>query len=239
MLFNALAEMAKAVFNCVRCSRAFYQSLLKVLTGKTSEDLSKVAREGPLSFKRLSFKTESKRDPTYLSEGCRFVAVSPEFKPMKTRRRTQSGFTLIELMVVTVILGVLAAIALPAYSSMIRRARYAEVKHQMGTMAEEINLYRVEFGRYPSDTSSGQSPDGVEHWPKADEVPMNGYYDYEHWGVGNNQCSVQMGYVSDIGTQYPGMEINAQPNQFQEFDESLVLGIALYECNDSKGPVHN
>ena len=42
-------------------------------------------------------------------------------------KRTQSGFTLIELMIVIAIIGILAAVALPAYSDYSKRAQMAEV----------------------------------------------------------------------------------------------------------------
>jgi len=148
---------------------------------------------------------------------------------MRTSNQAEKGFTLIELIIVILVLGVIAALALPAYSSMIRRARYAEVKKQMGIVAKEVQMYRVEFGQYPPDVNPRQQPEGVINWPQ--EVPFDGYYDYDHWGVGPDQCYVQIGFVGEeLSRDYKLFESNARPTEFKEFNDDLVLGVDTYEC---------
>jgi len=80
-----------------------------------------------------------------------------------------SGFTLIELMIVVVIMGIIAAIALPAYSSYMTDARRAEAKTMLIEMAGEQYRYYSENNSYAADlTTLGYNSDA--------ELSDNGFY---------------------------------------------------------------
>jgi general secretion pathway protein G len=69
--------------------------------------------------------------------------------PHETESSRESGFTLIELMIVMVIIGMLAAIAVPMYVQSVRNAREAVLKEDLRTMRGAIDSYTVDKQKAP------------------------------------------------------------------------------------------
>ncbi|WP_353062507.1 prepilin-type N-terminal cleavage/methylation domain-containing protein [Tunturibacter psychrotolerans] len=69
--------------------------------------------------------------------------------PQSSTRTAEQGFTLLELMIVMVVIGLLAAIAIPAYTSNIRNAKEAVLKEDLHTMRQAIDSYTVDKAKAP------------------------------------------------------------------------------------------
>jgi prepilin-type N-terminal cleavage/methylation domain-containing protein len=65
-------------------------------------------------------------------------------------RKTEKGFTLIELMIVVAIIGILAAVAIPRFGTMIKRAKEGATKGNLGVLRSALSMYYGEQeGYYP------------------------------------------------------------------------------------------
>ncbi|MBB5345996.1 type II secretion system protein [Tunturibacter empetritectus] len=76
-------------------------------------------------------------------------ATKPEPCTLGPESSPTSGFTLLELMIVMVVIGLLAAIAIPAYTSNIRNAKEAVLKEDLHTMRQAIDSYTVDKAKAP------------------------------------------------------------------------------------------
>ncbi|MCX7249576.1 MAG: type II secretion system major pseudopilin GspG [Burkholderiales bacterium] len=93
-----------------------------------------------------------------------------KFNPATLRRRIQDGFTLIELMVVLLIIGVLAALIVPNVLDRADDARVTAAKTDVNNLMQALKLYRLDNQRYPT---AEQGIAALLTKPAAAPVPPN------------------------------------------------------------------
>ncbi|MCC7049392.1 MAG: type II secretion system major pseudopilin GspG [Alphaproteobacteria bacterium] len=85
-----------------------------------------------------------------------------------TQDRRDAGFTLMELLVVLVILGLLAAVAAPPVFRSLGKAKTDIAKVQIQSLSTTIDMFRLDVGRYPSQEEGPRAlmakPSGAEGW---------------------------------------------------------------------------
>ena len=72
---------------------------------------------------------------------------------IRNKRYPRGGFTLIELLVVVLIIGILAAIALPQYRRVIVKSKYARAKQTAGDLRRAYELYYTVHNEFPTKFS--------------------------------------------------------------------------------------
>jgi prepilin-type N-terminal cleavage/methylation domain-containing protein len=74
------------------------------------------------------------------------------------RKSSQSAFTIIELLVVIVIIGILATITIVAYNGIAQKATIASLQSDLSGASSQLKLYQVDNGAYPNSISDCPSP---------------------------------------------------------------------------------
>lgn len=89
---------------------------------------------------------------------------------MTMKQRNQRGFTLIEIMVVMVILGLLVAVVAPNIMGRSDQAKVTIAKTQMSNIANALDLYRLDNSHYPS---TQQGLEALVNRPSGSPEPKN------------------------------------------------------------------
>lgn len=66
-------------------------------------------------------------------------------------KRNKRGFTLIELIVVIVILGILVLLAMPKFMGYVEKARLANIQHDIKVAENKVEEYLIKYNKLPDD----------------------------------------------------------------------------------------
>jgi len=87
---------------------------------------------------------------------------------LKGERRNRSGFTLIELMIVIVIMGILATVLIPRIMDRPEEARRVKAKLDIKNLESALQLYKLDCGNYPTTEQGLQA---LIKKPETEPVP--------------------------------------------------------------------
>ena len=115
-------------------------------------------------------------------------------KRFHTRPRRRTAFTLIELLLVLVILGVLAAIVVPKFTNRSQQARETAAKTGLSSISTALSAFEVDHGRFPTGEEGLQAlvtaPANLPNWksaylPSIPKDPWGNAYVYKYPGQKN------------------------------------------------------
>ena len=160
--------------------------------------------------------------------------------------KSKSGFTIVELLIVIVVIGILAAITVVAFNGIQTRAYNSQRKSDLAALVKGLEMYRVENNRYPTptwnriclsaggwdcwdDSVFGGTPGNrllsAEQMPKMPQDPQ--YSDAQQSNYPNPHLARLYGYQSDtngtgyiLATYMPGLS----PSDPNYWDGSTTLG---------------
>jgi len=129
-------------------------------------------------------------------------------------KKDERGFTLLEIMVVMVIIGVLAALVAPRFIERAEEAKVDACKVQMKNIAQALKLYRLQHGKYPTsgeglNVLASAGTGGKRYLDSIPKDPWGNDYVYLSPGVhgdfdilsrGSDGQSGGSGFDADIGS---------------------------------------
>ncbi|MBI4847031.1 MAG: type II secretion system major pseudopilin GspG [Nitrospirae bacterium] len=125
---------------------------------------------------------------------------------VKKARHSSKGFTLIELMVVMIILGLLAALVVPRMFGRVGQAKQKAAKAQIELFGTALDSFRLDVGRYPTTAEGLEAlltqPSGSEGWNgpylKKNELPADPWtHAYHYEGPGKHSDYDIFSYGAD------------------------------------------
>lgn len=118
---------------------------------------------------------------------------------MQVSRKRRTGFTLVEILIVVVILGILAAIVVPQFTNAANDARAGNLQTQISTISNQIELFRARTGAYPTLDELNQAPTDATLGDSFGELIDNDYLKSSPTNPVNGEQSVAAAAAEDVG----------------------------------------
>jgi prepilin-type N-terminal cleavage/methylation domain-containing protein len=111
------------------------------------------------------------------------MQLDPKTQAGKSRH---TGFSLVEIMIVVVIIGLLAAIAIPAFLNSRTRSQATAIANNFRVYSQAFEVFVTDTGQWPPDAQPGGIPAGMENSLRSwnEPTPVGGQWDWDRGVLG-------------------------------------------------------
>ena len=130
------------------------------------------------------------------------------------QKRSRRGFTLIEVMIAVVIIGLLASLAVPTFLSIRKRTQHFRFMNDVRIYRDALETYYVEVGTLPVDSATGVVDGAMQDYIRpsqfAQKTPIGG-----QWDIEANDSGITLG-VGAVGYTIDATELAELDGRFDD-----------------------